>query len=452
MRVDGAIQLAFDRPMDPASLDRAVSLSPTSGELATTISTDGREATILPGRPLAPSTDYVLSVSREARDTGGARLRREYTLRFRTAAGRQASCDAPAWSPDGSRILWLEDADGDLSLWVATVSLPERAQANAPGAAAGAGAVAQVGQPAKLAAGLWQGSRATWSPDGTQLLVVMAQSQGTSVVPCLAYVPATGGMPQPLALNGSLQDPSRLTAVFSPDGSLMAVQNDMYMADAHSDYLRQLGVARSDGSGWTEFGNLLVGWGTDDSWLIYLDMPGIGDAHDFDYEVWRYEPASGQKRTVPEAQQVNNFGVPARAPDGGYFIFGDWQAEDVQGPQGASIEHLPRDLWRMSADGGSAVRLTESAGHNGDPTVALDGKVAFASDRGQASDGWDIWVLPAAAAGVQATNLTASPGYDGQPAFSPDGRWIAFISDSSGTREVWLMSSDGSGRRLVSAR
>lgn len=39
--------------------------------------------------------------------------------------------------------------------------------------------------------------------------------------------------------------------------------------------------------------------------------------------------------------------------------------------------------------------------------------------------------------------LTNESGIDTDPSFSPDGRWIVFVSDRSGARDLWIMSAEG---------
>lgn len=436
VRVDAEILLTFNRAMDPASVEKAVALTPAAGSLAVTFSSDGTQGVIRLEESLAPDTQYTLALDRGARDTRGAQLREQFSLYFRTAAARPVTCGSPAWSPDGSLVAWLEESEGDLSLWAAEITLT--------------GERTLCGAPFRLADGLWPGSRAVFAPGGGKVLVVIPEPRGNATTPGLAFVDAGGSSPEPLPLNEHLEDPSRLVAAFSPDGAYLAVQNDMYMADAHSDYFRQLGVAQADGTGWTSFGNLLVGWGTDSSWLVYLDMPGIGEAHSFDYDVWRYEPGTATGHRVSGAPRINNFGGAARSPDGLFFVYADWYAEDVIGPHGPRIERLPRDLWRLSADGTSAVRLTAGQGHNSDPSVSGDGRVVFASDRGPVPGDWDLWLMDEADPSCTPVNLTARQGYDGQPVFSPGGELVAYVSDAGGNREVWLLRPDGTGRRMVS--
>jgi tricorn protease len=56
----------------------------------------------------------------------------------------------------------------------------------------------------------------------------------------------------------------------------------------------------------------------------------------------------------------------------------------------------------------------------------------------------DVFTVPAKNGNTR--NLTATPGvHERNPKWSPDGRTVAFISDRSGTEEIWLMDQDGTG-------
>ena len=43
------------------------------------------------------------------------------------------------------------------------------------------------------------------------------------------------------------------------------------------------------------------------------------------------------------------------------------------------------------------------------------------------------------------SRLTRRPRYDTDPVFSPDGTRIAFVSNSDGNSEIYLMNADGTG-------
>ena len=60
----------------------------------------------------------------------------------------------------------------------------------------------------------------------------------------------------------------------------------------------------------------------------------------------------------------------------------------------------------------------------------------------------DIYTLPIE--GGTAKLIAGGMAFDSQPRFSPDGKWIAFISDRTGSENVWIMRPDGSDARQVS--
>ena len=100
-----------------------------------------------------------------------------------------------------------------------------------------------------------------------------------------------------------------------------------------------------------------------------------------------------------------------------------------------------------------------------EPNLPLEGKtesLAFSTDEGSwlsvdiTPDGasivfdllGDLYRLPIA--GGQATRITSGLGFDSQPAIAPDGAWIAFISDRSGSNNLWIAKPDGSDARKLS--
>ncbi len=90
------------------------------------------------------------------------------------------------------------------------------------------------------------------------------------------------------------------------------------------------------------------------------------------------------------------------------------------------------------------------------------GKLEFETDEGTwlsldvAPDGasivfelvGDLYRLPFA--GGEAVPLTQGTPYDSQPRISPDGKWIALISDRSGSDNLWVVNADGKEPRKLS--
>jgi Tol biopolymer transport system component len=80
-----------------------------------------------------------------------------------------------------------------------------------------------------------------------------------------------------------------------------------------------------------------------------------------------------------------------------------------------SGDETTSQIFVVDTDGGNLQQLTDSAGHNEDPTWSPDGsQIAFWSDR--AGDA-DIYLM--SADGSSQVNLTNSPGTDESPAWVP---------------------------------
>jgi hypothetical protein len=77
------VRLTFDRLMDTASVEGAMTLTPPT---AYHLSWTGETVTLTPDGPLAFGTQYTLTVGTGARDTGGTRLSAPTEVGFRTVA------------------------------------------------------------------------------------------------------------------------------------------------------------------------------------------------------------------------------------------------------------------------------------------------------------------------------------------------------------------------------
>jgi Tol biopolymer transport system component len=107
-------------------------------------------------------------------------------------------------------------------------------------------------------------------------------------------------------------------------------------------------------------------------------------------------------------------------------------APDTTPGKGTKDRASGKPLPLQTAD---TLRLTESEGSWMSLDVNPDGRRIVFDYLG------DLYVLPID--GGEATPLTTGQAFDGQPRFSPDGKRVAFVSDRSGSENLWIVSVDG---------
>ena len=59
----------------------------------------------------------------------------------------------------------------------------------------------------------------------------------------------------------------------------------------------------------------------------------------------------------------------------------------------------------------------------------------------------DLYTLPLS--GGDAKRITSGPAFDSQPRYSPNGKQIVFLSDRSGSENIWVCDADGANARPV---
>ena len=125
-------------------------------------------------------------------------------------------------------------------------------------------------------------------------------------------------------------------------------------------------------------------------------------------------------------------------------------------------EPIGQRLWRIAAHAarpGRGVRLTESTGDAALPSIVKSGsgghlRLAYLTRRIESSLRLVDLTNRDASGALTATRVfQRSSRWDYGGRFSPDGKTVAFISNRTGTSEVWLCEPDGSNpRRLTDIR
>jgi WD40 repeat protein len=117
--------------------------------------------------------------------------------------------------------------------------------------------------------------------------------------------------------------------------------------------------------------------------------------------------------------------TPALSPDGRYLAF-------------ASNRAGSWDLYMLDLASGKNTRLTDTAAYDASPSWSPDGLYLVYESY---SEDLEVLLKPVFDP-AEPIPLSDHPAADFSPAWSPGGRQIAFISDRTGEREVWLADLD----------
>ena len=149
------------------------------------------------------------------------------------------------------------------------------------------------------------------------------------------------------------------------------------------------------------------------------------------HTIWILDTARGMASRLLEDRAGAH--LPVWSPDGQRILFASNRLGGV-------------DLFRIAADGSAPDSLVHRS-REGDLVVtdwSLDGRLALYHTSRHGN--FDILSIPlSGTGGPQPVVETTANEIQGQ--FSPDGRWIAYTSDESGSREVFVQRFPGGGAR-----
>jgi Tol biopolymer transport system component len=168
-------------------------------------------------------------------------------------------------------------------------------------------------------------------------------------------------------------------------------------------------------------------------------------APDGDSIVFRSEREGGglfvMGRTGESVRRLTQRGFqPAWFPDGSQIVFASEAPLTVEGRSGNVSE-----LWVVAARGGEPRLLY--AGDAMQPSVSPRGRrIAFwglpreGNSKQFSSANRDIWTI--GADGGNPVRVTTEEAIDWNPVWSPDGRWLYFLSNRSGSMNLWRTAID----------
>jgi eukaryotic-like serine/threonine-protein kinase len=107
----------------------------------------------------------------------------------------------------------------------------------------------------------------------------------------------------------------------------------------------------------------------------------------------------------------------------------------------------PPDLFEIPATSpGRDAALVRRPGVQTPEDTSPDGRFLCFTEASRQTNG-DLWLLPLSRK-ADPVPLAQTVFHEVAARFSPDGRWIAYVSNESGAREVYLRPADGSGERI----
>jgi tricorn protease len=361
----------------------------------------------------------------------------------------------PLYSPDGKRLAFLSNRDGDYDIYVLTLG---------------------TGDVRRLTWGDNSEELDAWSADGRWIYFADGR-QDPGGQPDVWRVSAEGGTPMPVLADRYAPE---FDAAPSPDGKTIAIAAVGRMAQsqwwrkghAHIDEAEIWLATPGDPPTYKRFStgaskNIWPMWSADGRNVLYMsDRSGAEN-------LWS-QPTSGGEATALTSFQDGRLLFPRISADGGTVVFerdfGVWRMRLPEGqparvsitlrgaPEVAGVDHLSLstglgdlalspdgkkvafvahgEVFATSAkDGGPAERVTHSVAPETDLSWAPDSRrLAYVSLR---SGTPKLWMYDFVSR--KETELTTGDGQDVTPRFSPDGTKIAYVH--AGT-EVHVKTSD----------
>ncbi|WP_446743420.1 LpqB family beta-propeller domain-containing protein [Silvibacterium acidisoli] len=329
---------------------------------------------------------------------------------FSDEIGQQFS---PSISPDGDRIAYVWDGNGDnYDIYIKQL---------------------KTGAVSRITNGPGADIHPAWSPDGNQLAFLRQASGGDEVVVTtqpggqervVAHVRDNGGM---WASNNPLSGCQSLA--WSPDGKQLLL-TDKVSSDRSSGLVR---MALDSG----QEQPLTSPPGQDEDCYPRISPDGKQIAF-----VRYISHGSGEVFTMSDDGSRLHQITRAQADIRGL----DW-TRDGQQLVYASSRRGSYELREINRDGGDSQPLPADTDSASDPAIARTGNwMAFVDS----NENWNIWRVPVHDGHLgHPERFLSSSGHNHSPSMSPDQSTVAFVSDRSGTPEIWFANGDGTHIRQM---
>lgn len=328
------------------------------------------------------------------------------------------------------------------------------------------------------------------SPDGRQLAFTWVGVDGLK--PGIYVQRESGREPVPLVTLGAREPGVVFSPAWSPDGASVAFLHRtedsstwLCVVSASGGSVRRLALLLRSERLFVH--NSHLAWTRDGRWILApAEATGGGRRG-----IYTFSPADGSRKLLTAGVIT----APTLSPDGRRLAFlrmrglatidheeiavqdltAAWEADGpaqplywgaattigmawVQSGRELVLCHAPKtathsvlagDLYRMAALPGARL---EPMGLHGCFTVTSTRQSSAEHTRliygNTLNTKSELWLAPVSGASTP-VRFAPSAGEDTVPSYSPDGRFVAFISNRSGTPEVWVSSRDGSNPRKL---
>ena len=313
--------------------------------------------------------------------------------------------ESPAMSPDGKSVAFTAGVGGKRQVFVQLIA---------------------GGAPLQITRDAVDHESPRWSPDSSSILYFSPATPGT-VQGSIWEIPALGGAPRRVVNSVGGADVSRT------DGRLALFR-------LAKEGL-QLVTAPPDGSRFDVVADfvpvtyyLFPRWSPDGRWIAFQR----GDSIRFDIFV---APATGggPRQLTHDNDMINGF---AWLPDSTGILYSS--------SRGGTMPYLPTlNLWKVDLRDGSVRQVTSGETSYMSPDISSSGAVLVSRMKVQT----DIWKFPVEGRPAdnvhRAIRVTRQTGEVLTPTASPDDKEVAFLSDSGGHANLWVVNTESGARRQI---
>jgi Tol biopolymer transport system component/DNA-binding winged helix-turn-helix (wHTH) protein len=236
---------------------------------------------------------------------------------------------------------------------------------------------------------------------------------------------------------------------FSPDGSRIAFVWEGKKGDNEDIYVQVIGTESALRLTSNPAAERYPAWSPDGRHIAFVR----GSAERSELFV---VPALGvpERKIHSRSSSLRNCsGMMSWSPDGQLLAFADREGDQftcsifLLSLETLQKRKLRSSLWRVSASGGTPAPVAVGGDNASNPALSPRGNRLAYEQRHRDANIWKLALPHSTLPAPPPSQLIVSSRQEAAPHVSPDGTRIAFLSDRSGSQEIWLC--DTAGANLV---